>query len=239
MTRIPRIALLLVPVLLLGARASAAQTVPSPYEYIEPTQSVGAFAGWLWAEQSVALSDTTSVGLGPASAPLVGVRYQLRATGPLSVEAALAVSPSERPLARAQFVDDSLRVVGEDLGVSVPATLVMADAGLRFHLTGARTWRGLAPFVAGSAGIIADVRGTFDEEEEIEEDERFRFGPSFAVGAALGTDWFPTRTISLRIEGQGRLWRMTTPAGFFARSARQRSEWNPVAGITVGGAIHF
>ena len=238
MTRTTRTALLLAAALLPAARASAAQTIPSPYRYVETTQSVGAFAGYLWAERSVSITDSTSVGLGPASAPVAGIRYQLRATGPLSVDASLAVSPSERRIIKAAFVDDSSRVEGQDLGLTVPSTIVMADLGLRFNLTGPRTWRGLAPFVAGSAGLVADVRGTFDEEAELEEDERFRFGPSLAVGAALGTDWFPTPSLSLRLEGQGRLWRMSTPTGF-SLTRGERSEWNPVAGITLGGAIHF
>ena len=41
--------------------------------------------------------------------------------------------------------------------------------------------------------------------EEIVDDARFRFGPSFAVGAGLGTDWFPVPNASLRVEATGRL----------------------------------
>lgn len=236
-----RTALLAALALTLGARAAAAQTISSPYEYIDPSMRVGATVGYLFTDTDVRLTDSTSAALGPKSAPVFGVNYALRVSGPFSIEAGVSVSPSERQLFGPQFNADSTVVTAVDLGVSVPATIVMADAGLRFHLTGPRTWNGLAPFVAANAGITADVRGTFQEEREagLSSTELFRFGPSFALGAALGTDWFATRRTSLRVEANGRLWRMRTPAGLLANRDTDQREWNPVVGVSVGGAIHF
>ena len=240
MTRITRTALLLVSALLTGAGTAAAQTINSPFQRIETTQSIHVFGGYLVSERDVDLTDSTSADFGFAPAPVIGLRYQIRASGPLSVEAAVGFSPSSRRLFAPNFLNDSTRVEAEDLEVEVPASLVTTDLGLRFHFTGPRTWNGLAPFVMGMGGLAADVSGDHDEEKEaaLEDNQRFRFGPSFAVGAGLGTDWFPTRNISLRLELQGRLWRMETPEGFTVTRA-ERSEWNRVGGLTVGGAIHF
>lgn len=239
--RFLRTALLAAVALTVGARAAAAQTIPSPYEHVETTHRVGVIAGYLFTDPDVSLTDTTSAALGHQSAPMVGVRYSLRASGPLSVAASVAVSPGERKLFAPQVNLDSTVVSARDLGVTVPSTVVMADLGLRFDLTGARTWRGLAPYVAGNGGIVADIRGTFNEETEGElpASALFRFGPSFAVGAALGTDWFLNDRASLRVETQGRLWRLDAPAGLLRDRTEERSEWNPVVGLTVGGAIHF
>lgn len=239
MTRYTRIALLLVSALVPGTRA-AAQTVPSPLEYVESVHSLHVFGGGLLTDPDVNITDSTSVGFGPRSAPVLGLRYQLRASGPISVEASVGWSPSERKLFAPEYVDDSTRVVGRDLGVSVPATLVMADIGVRFHFTGDRTWNRLAPFAVGTGGLVADIRGTFDEEAEAQlaDDDLFRFGPTFAVGAGLGTDWFPARNVSVRLEAQGRLWRMEPPQSFVLPRT-DRSEWNPVGGLTVGAAYHF
>jgi hypothetical protein len=241
MMRLSRTTLLAALALTLGARAAAAQTIPSPYRHLETSQSLGVSAGYLWTDPNVTLTDSTSAELGHQSAPVVGLRYQLRASGPVSVEAAVSVSPGERKLFGPQFSVDSAVVTAEDLGVTVPSTVVMGDLGLRFHVTGARTWKGLAPFVAGSGGIVADIRGTLPEETaaELSTNERFRFGPSFAVGAALGTDWFPRQNTSLRLELQGRLWRLRTPGGLLTDRTAELREWNPVAGVTVGGAFHF
>jgi hypothetical protein len=241
MIRLTRTALLLASVLAVGVRAAAAQTITSPYEFIEPSQSLGATAGYLWIDNRLTLVDSSEVEFGPRSAPIFGIRYQLRASGPLSLDASLGVSPSERKLFAPMFVGDSTDITAEDLDVTVPSTLAVLDVGLRFHLTGARTWRNLAPFVAGMGSVVGDLQGTHDAEEEaeLESTDVFHFGPTFAVGAALGTDYFPARNASLRLELQGRLWNMDVPSGFLFVPTRGRDEWNPVLGVSVGGAIHF
>ncbi|HYR08040.1 MAG TPA: hypothetical protein VEQ60_09735 [Longimicrobium sp.] len=239
MMRLSRTVLLLALALTAGARAAAAQTIPSPYDYIEKTQAPGFFVGYLFTDPDVGLPDSTTLPLAPQSGPVFGVRYQVRAAGPLHVEGSVGVSPTDRRLFAAELDADSTFLGPLDLETTVPATIVMADVGLRFFLTGPRTWNGLAPFVVGAAGVVGDVRGSFDEEEEIDEAALFRFGPSFAVGAGLGTDWFPVPNASLRVEAMGRLWRAKTPSAFLELRTDERSEWNPVLGITVGGAIHF
>lgn len=239
--RLSRTALLAALALSVGARAAAAQTIPSPYEHVETTHRVGVIAGYLFTDPDVSLTDSTSAALGHQSAPMFGVRYSLRASGPLSVAASVAVSPGERKLFAPRVNLDSTVVSAEDVGMTVPSTVVMADVGLRFDLTGPRTWRGLAPYAAGNGGIVADIRGSFNEETEAElpASALFRFGPAFAVGGALGTDWFPNQRASLRVEVQGRLWRLNAPTGLLSDRTQERSEWNPVVGLSVGGAIHF
>jgi hypothetical protein len=238
MIRFPRTAPLLALALLVGGTA-AAQSIPSPYEHIERSQRAGAFAGYFFLSPDVAVDDTLAVAMGVRSAPVVGVRYGIRASGALDFQAALAVSPSSRDLWTAEYSADSLTATPVPLEESVAATLVLLDLGLRLALTGPRTWNGLAPYVGASGGLVTDVRGTFAAEEDIPETARFRLGPTFALGASLGTDWFPAPNTSLRLELQGMLWRLSTPDGFAPLRATTRSEWNPGAGVTVGGAIHF
>jgi hypothetical protein len=239
MMRFSRTVLLLALTLAAGARAAAAQTIPSPYEYIDKAQSLGVFGGYLLTDPDVSITDSTSAAMGTRSAPMFGVRYQVRASGPLSIDATVGISPTTRRLFDADLNADSVTVVSEDLETEVPATVVMADVGLRFHVTGPRTWNGLAPFVGASGGLVGDIRGSFAEEQDIDADARFRFGPSFAVGAGLGTDWFPARNASIRVELQGKLWRVSTPDGFLLGTEEERSQWSPVLGISVGGALHF
>jgi hypothetical protein len=241
MMRLSRTAFLAALALTAGARAATAQTIPSPYRYIEPSQSVGITVGYLFTDPDVSLTDSTSAELGHQSSPVFGLRYAIRAAGPVSVEGSVGISPGERKLFAPQYNADSTVVTAGDLGVNVPSTVVMANAGLRLHLTGARTWNGLAPFVSGNGGLVGDIRGTLDEEgaAELGATEVFRFGPSFAVGAAMGTDWFPRQNASLRLELSGQLWRMSTPTGFLVNRTDERREWNPVVGVSVGGAIHF
>jgi hypothetical protein len=240
MMRFTRTALLLALALTAGARAVAAQTIPSPYRHIEQTKSVGVFGGFLFTDPDISVTDSTSLPIGPRSGPLFGARFQIRASGPLSLEAAIGVSPTDRRVFGVTTRADSSIGDPVDLETTVPSTLLMADVGVRFHLTGPRTWNGLAPFVVGTGGLAGDLGGTFDEEEDVRGEALFRFGPSFAVGAGLGTDWFPTSNASIRIEAGARLMRMETPNAFLGNDPNaERSEWNPAVSISVGGAFHF
>jgi opacity protein-like surface antigen len=239
MMRFSRTVLLLALSLAAGARAVAAQTIPSPYRYVDETQATGLFAGYLFTDPDLGTSDSTSLPLGVQSGPLFGVRYQVRASGPLSIEGRIGVSPTDRRLFGTELNADSTFTEPVDLETTVPATLLMADVGITFHLTGPRTWNGLAPFAGLTGGLVGDVQGHQAEEDDIPDEALFRFGPSFAVGAGLGTDWFPTSNASIRVEAQGRLWRTSTPSGFLATRSDERSEWNPAVSIIVGGALHF
>jgi hypothetical protein len=239
MTRIARILPLAVLALLLSVGSAAAQTIPSRYRYIEETQRLGVFAGYLALARGLEVNDSVSIPIGPRSAPVVGVRYGVRLSGALDFQTSLSVIPTSRDLWSIRFSADSTVRTPQDLEESVSATIVEGDVGLRLSLTGPRTWNGIAPYAGVSAGLVTDLRGVQEAEEEIPDLARFRVGPSFALGANLGTDWFLAPRTSLRIDLQGKLWRMSTPEGFVPGRRSGRGEWNPGIGVNVGGAIHF
>jgi hypothetical protein len=216
------IALMLLPVGL------SAQAVPSPYRFIETTHSPGLFGGYLFA-------DAGELDLGPREAPLFGVRYDLHLTGPLSVEANVAFSPTERTVyARTATGGGAALVPLGDVG----ASMLLADASLKLHVTGARAWRGFAPFGVLGGGIVADLAGADALEGAVSEDQRFDFGPSFAANLGFGTDFFLTEQLSLRAEVRDYLWRLTYPGGLTA-SAERENEWTNNFVVTLGGALHF
>ena len=238
MTRLSR-TLLPALALVFCARAAAAQSITSPYDYVNKAQSVRLIGGYLFTSPSLALSDSTEAELGPRSAPLVGVQYQLRASGPLSVALMLGYSPSERKVFTAEALADSTAIRPIDTGRMAKSPVAMAEASLIFHLTGPRTWNGLAPFLLASGGVAAEVGGRDETEDDVPATKRYDFGPSFAVGAGVGTDWFPTDRLSLRLELHGRLWRLSAPEGFIPATEQSISEWANASGVTVGAAYHF
>lgn len=218
-----------VAALLLFASRGAAQTIPSPYRYVEPTQSVGVFAGWL-------LTDTGDNGTGPLSGPILGARYTVRLSGPLSGEVGLGTIPTQRTVRRrASAAGDSLRL--ERVG-DVNSLILLGEAGLRFHLTGPRTWNGLAPYTALTAAGVWDVLGSSDLDEALESSQRVDFGPGFAVGVGAGTDWFLSERLSLRLEARDYLWRLTTPPGL-TRADEEDTQWTHNLGLTLGIAVYF
>lgn len=215
--------------LLLSTPGAEAQSIPSPYRYIETTQSAGAFAGWL-------ITGKGDDEIGPHSAPLFGGRYTVRLSGPLSGEAGLAASPGQRTVQRRlSAAGDSVELEAVD---DVSSLVLIGEAGLRFHVTGPRTWNGLAPYLALTGGGVWDVLGTSEVDEALEESQRVDFGPGFAVGFGAGTDWFLTERLSLRLEARDYLWRLETPPGL-TQAQRAETQWTHNVGLTLGAALHF
>jgi hypothetical protein len=221
-----------------GASGLGAQTIPSPIRYVEQKHSIGVSAGYLATSPAVEINDT-QIELGPQSAPLVSAHYNIRFGGPLSGEVRVGFSPTERKVYAPTTESNPALFVPVEVGTT-DASLLMADAGLVFHLTGPRTWNRLAPYLIGSGGLMSDLNRSSDLEANIAEGAQYDFGPSFALGLGIGTDWFPTRRLSVRVEGRDRLWQIEAPPGF-ANPAGERtiSEWTHNFSVTLGAALHF
>lgn len=224
---------------LLAGTAAAAQTVPSSYRYIEKTRSLTAYLGYIDTSPTLALPDSQSAELGPQSTPVVGVRYAMRVGGPVSLEAHLAFAPAERRLYQGTLSPDTTRILVTPTGDEVSEPLLLGELAMRFHLTGDRTFRGFAPFVLASGGVVAGLGGTSEAEEDIPEHRRFDFGPTFAVGAGTGLDYFVSQQLSLRAELTYRLWRLKAPGGLLPSASGKINEWSANRGISVGAAYHF
>ncbi|CAN5714751.1 hypothetical protein BH23GEM3_BH23GEM3_26300 [soil metagenome] len=214
---------------LFAALPAQAQQITSPYRFIEESHSIGAYGGYL-------LTSPGTPEVGPQSAPIFGVRYNLRFTGPLSGEAAISFSPTRRQI----ITSDTLILQPEPTGETAEMALLIAEAGLRLHLTGPRAWNGFAPFVVATGGLAADLtgRGAAEEEQVPAEAQRFRYGPGLAVGAGVGTDLFLSQRLSLRFEVRDHILRISIPAGL-REDLRAENQWTNNIGISLGTALHF
>jgi hypothetical protein len=212
-----------------AATGIQAQTIPSPYQYIETSQSAGAWVGYLY-------TDPGEFDVGPQPAPMFGARYTIRFSGPLSGVGGVSAIPTTRTVyERVTVAADSIEL--EPIG-EADMLLLLAEAGLRFTFTGARTWNGLAPYAGATLGVLGNVRGRPAIEEELESTQRVSFGPAFALGLNAGTEWFLTERFSLRAEASNHLWRVTTPEGL-ARLGRRDAQWTNNLGLSFGAALHF
>lgn len=208
--------------------AAQGQTIPSSYEYIETRHSIGIFGGYLETDEG-------RLDLGPKPSPFGGIRYDLNLAGPLYGGIDVGVSPTTRTVyARtANVPNPPLAALGD-----ANAVILMAEPFLRLQITGPRTWKGFAPYVLAFGGFATNLTPGTGREDVITDDQYFRFGPAFAAGAGLGTDFYVTERLSLRLDFRDKLWRLALPVGLTG-SAERESEWTHNFALTLGSAIHF
>jgi hypothetical protein len=205
----------------------AAQAIQSPYQFIETRHTVSGYAGFL-------TTNTGRLDLGPQSAPIVGARYNYHFSGPLYGEAGLSFAPSNRTIYSAPRTNPTaIEAVGE-----TSALLMFGEAGLKFNLTGPRTWYKLAPYAVTTLGLAVDLSGTAPEERDLEIEQLVDFGPAFAVSLGLGGNYFLSERLSIRAEARDYLWRLASPPGFSPTGARV-TEWTNNFAFSLGASFHF
>ena len=216
--------------LLLLPGALSAQRISSPYEFVEETQAVGLFAGWV-------LADPGALELGGIDGPAFGVRYGIRVSGPFTIEGEAAyLSLSRAVVDTALVLPDSTFAVVDTAGQS----LVLLNAALRFDLTGSRTWRGLMPYVTALAGAAVDVGGDDPADQAVPVEARFDFGTSFSGGLGAGVEWFATPRLTIRADGRNMLWKVTTPEPLLGIDQQApEEEWVQNIIISLGASVRF
>ena len=197
------------PMLLLAPLASAllqptmggAQTIPSAFTFLEGRQEAGLFTGYLSAE-------TGRFGFGPSGGMLTGGRYAVQLSGPISLEGVVGFMSGTRDIINPG------RVEGDQLVGEGDVLLTTIDARLRFSFIGNRAWNGLSPFLTFGGGAVFDAAGVPEAEADLEPADVFDFGTSFFGTVGLGSRWFLTETLALRLDGVFSLWNIDTPPGF-------------------------
>jgi hypothetical protein len=214
--------------MMVGAQSVEAQTIDSPYRFVETSQTVGAYGGY-------AMTGQGALELGPESAPIVGLRYGIRVSGPFSIEGDVALMSSTRMVWDTVPGDTALRNVGE-----ADLQLLAAMAALRFNLTGPRTWHGLQPYVTLGGGLGFDLASPSSAEESLPEDVRFDLGTRFIALAGGGMEAHIFRSFSARVDARTLLWRLSTPDAFLLDEAsltRPNDEWTQ--NFLLTGTIAF
>lgn len=194
-----------------------AQSIPSPYEYLEKRQEFGLVGGMMDV-------NTGRFGYGPDGGPLYGIRYGLELSGPLSFEGVVGHARGNRDIV------DPGRVEGDRIIGATDAAITMVDARLRFSLVGRRMWHRLSPFLSAGGGIAFDMGSRSDLDNVLLPEDVFEFGTSFFGTVGVGNRWFVTETIALRGDVTFSLWQLDTPPGYAdpdrAFESVSDSEWS-------------
>jgi len=207
-----------------GFDQADAQTITSPYDFIEKKKDLGLFVGYLFADRG-------SLGLGPYEGPLAGAKFTLGLSGPMNLGAYVSYFPSERDV-----VD--LVQGGTVLG-KTSMNLLLITGQLKLQLTGPRTWNNLAPYFYLGLGVAFDVSSPpscFDEPGQpncrLPAQERFSFGTAFMGQVGFGTIWLPFERIGFRATVDDSIWELSSPGGL-------GDEWTNNIQVTFGAYYWF
>lgn len=213
-----------------GAAAPlAAQTIPSPYRFVEPRQEVGGFVGHLDMGRG-------RFGLGPEPGILLGARYGIRLSGAFGLEGVVSYLPTTRE------VHDPRRAEGDRVIGETDASILSADARLRFSITGQRTWNGLAPHLLVGGGFATDLAGDPGiEDDDRTADQRFDFGTPLTGVLGGGLRWIPSDRFLLRGDAALTLWKLEIPDGFrtLPETLAPEDEWVSGLNFSVGASFIF
>lgn len=167
----------------------------SPFRDIVRSQTVSGTVGYLNGSRGRA-------GVGPSDGLSLGVRWELRLSGPTDLAISLAWTGTDR------FVVDPTKPEDERTTGPVGQSVVLLDAGFLFLLTGEKTWRRMAPYLGVSLGL-AFAEGTPQDTSGYEFGTRFTLQPSFGVRYYVGSSAY------LRLEARDVLWQLRYPLSYF------------------------
>lgn len=210
---------------------AGAQTIRSPYRFIDFGQDLGAFAGWI-------ATDRGTVRLGPVSGPAAGLQYSFRINDPMALSARVAYFPTERELIDTVTIDGALRTRAEG---RAPLDLLLAAARLQFTITGARTWHGIAPHIIAGAGLVFALSEETDAPA-VGPTNRYRFGHAFLGQLGVGAAVFLSDRWAVRLSVLDHLWQIAAPEGLRNTALDPLPpdrEWTHNAELSIGVHHYF
>lgn len=183
----------------LSAQVFGATADKSPLRDLNDGQRVGITGGYLSMGKD-------PLGIGPKSAPMIGLRYDLHLGGPVYLTVQSAGATTSRTVL-APNMKPGAHVVG-----SQRYLVLSNDLGLAMSLTGDRSWRSLQPLVHTSVGAVsvpgdkADVGG-------------YSFRTRLAFSLGLGLRYATGRNSELRFDASLHWWSLKYPDSYRANAS--------------------
>jgi hypothetical protein len=199
-----------------AAASLTAQTVgslpdKSPFLDVHDGMRIGIVAGWL-------ATGSDPVGVGPKSAPTLGVRYDWAIGGPMYLSGSLFGTSTTRTV-----LDYTKNAANRNIGTQ-SAGLLVADVSLALSLTGARTWHGLQPLVNLGVGLATGP----NDKEDI---SGYAFSTAFAFSYGFGVRWTSSKNSEIRFDLDQYWWQLKYPENY-------RSTQGDVNAIRPTGALN-
>jgi hypothetical protein len=204
----------------------------SPYHPILLRTSISAMGHYI-------AGSSGKLGVGPSDGPGVGLRYDMRLTGPTDVFASVAWSGLER-----MVVDTAAAAADDPISGPVNQSVLFAEAGILILLTGDKTWNRLAPYLGANLGLAFGASVPQDSSG-------YSFKTKFVSGPLLGLQFYAAGSVFLRVEGRLQFWRLKYPSSYFLApgdgdsvldpTVDSESEWttHPTLLVGLGYAFRF
>jgi hypothetical protein len=173
----------------------------SPFRDIPKGHTITAAGGYLSGEGG-------RFGIGPHNGAVFGVRYDIRSASALQLGLGIGRGNLER------FVVDPFVALANRRTGPVKQGVTFAELIIQLNVTGGKTWRRLAPFVAASGGIAFGADTPTDTSG-------FEFGRKVYLAPSAGIRVFFTDRIHLRAEARATFWKLNYPTTFQREPAGQ------------------
>ncbi len=177
----------------------------SPFRDIVTRQHLTLFGGRFAGHRTVP-------GVGARPGAFFGIRIETRLSGPLDLSVSVASVGSTRRVVNPLLPPDSLQTDStaprRESG-PVDYTLVAADAALSLNLTGAKTWHGLAPYLAFGLGIVTPTGAVTDPGG-------YHAGTNFTLVPTVGVRYYLGRRVALRVDARDYYFRYEWPLSYFS-----------------------
>lgn len=211
-----------------GAQDIGYLPAESPYRDIPYRQELTFFAGYY-------APSADPVGVAPTSAPIGGVRYEIRLGGPAQFYASVAGSRTDRTV-----IDPTKAPEERVLGIQA-VNLLFADVGIAANITGQKSWHGLVPTISGGLGVASDMTG--------KDPGGFRLGTPFALSMGGGLKWVSSGRLALRADVTDHFFQVRYPDSYYQppatgvppvrEQAAKQNIWTHNAALTLGIVYQF
>jgi hypothetical protein len=164
------------------------------------------------------------LGVVPHNGRLFGTRAEILTNRAVSLGLEVSYGTAER-----MIVQPDSSFSGPE-----PVTMGMFGGNIVLNLAGGKTWRGLAPYAGGGAGLAVASALAADTSG-------FRYGARFYFAPTVGVRAFITRDVYLRLEARSLFTRMTYPTALVGRVLGGGSprEWVTTGLYTAGLGVPF
>ena len=156
--------------------------------------------------------DRGEVDVGPTDGYSFTGRYDLGLGGPVVFTTGATILRLDR------FVLDADSSTATRKSGPFQNDILMLDAGLNIRLTGSKTWRHLAPYVAGALGLAFEMTGPSDPSG-------YSFGTKFTISPGAGVRIHPGRHLFAVADFRWTFWRLSYPLTYHIA--------NPVDSTTI------